>query len=204
MAHAHITRSPSIRSEPAGVPLDEFLALGADQDAEVIDGELIMISPQKLKNTLMAFSIAFSIGKFIEGKNLGVVSTEITYAPDIDDRKRRVRGSLVPDVGFISQERYAQQLATYGEDDFLRIAPDLAVEIVSPDDKYSELNRKIELYLQYGTRLLWVIDPKLQHARRITPKNPAGQIVTIDKTLSGDPVLPGWSISLKELLAGGK
>lgn len=202
MAEARITRDPTYQVNPPGIALDEYLALGSDQNAEVVDGELIMMSPQKLQNSEIAHALIFSIETFIRGKNLGKVFTELTYAPDIDDRKRRIRGSLVPDVLFISNDRYQQQVTTYGRKDFLRVAPEFVVEVVSPDDKYSLITRKAALYLQYGTQLVWVIDPQQGNARVITPGQPAGQIMGADTTLPGEPVLPGWSIRLKELLSG--
>jgi Uma2 family endonuclease len=204
MAQAQVTRTPSFHSDSPGVPLDAFIALGTDQVVEVIDGEMVMMSPQKLENTEIAHEIMFSIESLIHGKNLGKVFTEVTYSPDIDDRKRRVRGSLVPDVAFISMERYLEQIKKHGRKEFLRVAPDLVVEIISPDDKYSEISRKVELYLQYGTQLVIIIDPQLRNARVITSDNPSGLIVGEDAILSGEPVLPGWSISLKELLSGKK
>src|SRR5262249_28496152 len=110
---------------------------------------------------------------------------------------------LIPDVLFISNDRYQQQLTAYGKQDFLRVAPEFVVEVVSPDDKYSLITRKVALYIQYGTQLVWVIDPQQSNARVITPEQPAGIIMGEDVTLSGEPVLPGWSIQLRALLSAG-
>ena len=202
MAQAQVTRTPSSPADAAGVPIADYLALGSDQAAEVIDGELIMMSPQKVENTDIAHELVFSIEAFIHGKKLGRVYTEATYALDINERKGRVRGSLVPDVSFLSQKKYEEQIKKYGKRDFFRLAPEFVIEVVSEDDRYSEINRKVALYLQYGTQLVWVIDPQQGNARVITPDQPAGQIMAHDSTLSGEPVLPGWSIRLSELLGG--
>jgi Uma2 family endonuclease len=107
---------------------------------------------------------------------------------------------VVPGVLFISRDRYDEQLRKYGEQDFLRVTPEFVIEILSEDDKYTQVNKKVALYLRYGTQLVWVIDPQQRNARVITPEQPAGVIVGEEATLSGEPVLPGWSIRLKELL----
>ena len=202
MAQAQITHSSPAQPVLPGVPIKRLLEIGAEQAVEVIDGEMITMSPQKWHNTRIALDLYDALRPLVKANNLGRLATEATYALDVDDKRRRVRGSLVPDLSFMSRERYDEAMRVYGEQDFLRIAPDFAVEIVSADDKYTVVNRKVELYLKHGAQLVWVIDPQLRNARIATPENPGGQIVGDNATLTTDPIIPGFSINLSLLIDG--
>ncbi len=202
MAQTQAAHSPPSHPDSPGVPIRQLLEIGTEQAVEVIDGEMIVMTPQKWQNTRIALDLYDALLPLVKEQNLGRLATEATYALDVDEARRRVHGSLVPVLSFISRERYEEAMRTYGEQDFLRIAPDFAVEIVSPDDKYSVINHKVELYLHYGTRLVWIIDPQLRNARIITPDNPAGKLVDDKSTLSTGPVIAGFSIALSTLLDG--
>ncbi len=80
-------------------------------------------------------------------------------------------------------------------------APDLAVEILSPSNSASEMNYKVKTYLQYGSRLVWVIDPDKQ-LTTIYHKQ-AEQIITTHLTgegiLVGEDVLPDFRLPLRDL-----
>jgi Uma2 family endonuclease len=84
-------------------------------------------------------------------------------------------------------------------DDFADLAPDLAVEVVSPGDRPRHVLDKVGEYLEAGARLVWVIDPRkgkavvhrsLSDARELGPQD----------TLDGDDVLPGFSCRLADIL----
>jgi Uma2 family endonuclease len=85
-------------------------------------------------------------------------------------------------------------------------APDLAVEILSPSNSASEINYKVKSYLQYGSRLVWVIDPDRQLAT-IYHKQADGQILTthltIEGILNGEDVLPDFRLPMKDLFGRG-
>jgi len=204
MAQAHIAHPPPAPPVSPGVPIKRLLEIGAEQAVEVIDGEMIMMSPQKWQNTRIALDLYDALLPLVKRGNLGRLATEATYALDVDEKRRRVSGSLVPDLSFISRERYKEAMRVYGEQDFLRIVPDFAVEIVSPDDKYTVVNRKVELYLKHGAWLVWVIDPQLRNARIATPDNPGGQMVDDTAILTTDPLIAGFSISLSTLIDGAE
>ena len=100
-----------------------------------------------------------------------------------------------PDVAFVAWERIP--VARTG---FAELAPDLAVEVLSPNDRAGEILAKVADWLNAGTLLVWVIDPE----RRIaTVYRADGSALIVDDTsaLSGDEVLPGFVLPLAGLFA---
>jgi Uma2 family endonuclease len=100
----------------------------------------------------------------------------------------------VPDVSFIEAARLApnrdRSRAFQG-------VPTLAVEIMSPHDRWSELEEKAALYLSVGTKVVWLIEPE---KRRLTVRIPEGSTVLFDEDILEAPeILPGCKISLTEL-----
>jgi len=85
-------------------------------------------------------------------------------------------------------------------------APDLAVEILSPSNSASEMNYKVKTYLQYGSRLVWVIDPDKQLAT-IYHKQTDGQTLTthltLEGTLTGEDVLPDFRLPMRDIFGAG-
>lgn len=82
------------------------------------------------------------------------------------------------------------------------IAPDLAVEILSESNTASEMGRKRADYFRSGTRAVWTIDPRAEAAEVHLPDNGSRTLRQGD-TLTGDPVLPGFSVTLTNLFTGG-
>jgi Uma2 family endonuclease len=94
------------------------------------------------------------------------------------------------DVSFIRLDRLSVEEAHV--EGHLRIAPDLAVEVLSPRDLVYKVDRKIQLYRDAGVRLIWVVNPESRtvdiHRFGITP----GVIVRERDEISGDDVIPGF------------
>jgi Uma2 family endonuclease len=72
------------------------------------------------------------------------------------------------------------------------------VEVVSPSDRLADVLEKVEEYLTYGTRLVWVIDPEARKAIVFRPGQPP-ETVGADGTLSGEDVLPGFVLRLARI-----
>ncbi len=108
---------------------------------------------------------------------------------------------LAPDIGFIIAARIPPTLPG----GFVPFAPDLAVEVVSPGNTKDEIHKKVELYLRYGTRLVWIVDPKRQSIQVYQPNGADNQATVtylgIANTLDGAAVLPGFTLPLRELFA---
>jgi len=165
-----------------------YLPENTDKTLELIDGEIIEKMPSNPRSSYFASLINFHVMEFVLKNDLGYVTGEQGgYVISETD-------TFAPDVAFISKER--QPVLPY-EEGYNPIPPDLAVEVISPTDSYSEVATKVATYLRYGTLLVWVFDPKNETA---TVHSPNGvRVLKIDDTLDGGDVLPGFKLALKDI-----
>ena len=109
-----------------------------------------------------------------------------------------VRG---PDISFISlapSSAWPRMAPDRIPVQFIPGAPDLAVEILSPDDRWSEMEEKVADYLEAGARMVWLVDPREQ---RVVVRYPdrASIVIAADGTLGGEDVVPGFQLPLAGL-----
>ena len=169
--------------------VEEFWELYADKPYELVRGEVVEIMPTTYTHGSVASRIGTKLGRFVDGHSLGdVVSSQTGF--------RLLPNTLrAPDSAYISKTK----LATLTEPDrFLPFPPDLAVEVVSPGDTATEVQDKVNLYLDAGTRLVWVLYPNLKQAV-VHRANRTSQTVFVDGVLDGEDVLPGLRIALSDL-----
>ncbi len=83
---------------------------------------------------------------------------------------------------------------------FLRTAPDLAVEILSPDQDAGRFLDKIQFYLRQGVRCVWVVDPRRLTLTVLSLEEDAVVLTPAD-TLEGGEVLPGFALSVQDIFA---
>jgi Uma2 family endonuclease len=102
-----------------------------------------------------------------------------------------VRGA---DVLFISNERYVQRKSP----GYLDVAPDLVVEILSPNDRWTETTQKLREYFAIGVRLVWVADPQARNVYAYRALTDVREFTENDD-LPGDDVLPGFSVKVAQL-----
>jgi len=104
------------------------------------------------------------------------------------------RRLLCPDVAYVSNERDAP----VEDDEFFPYAPDLAVEVLSPDNTRPRVRRKARAYLANGARLVWAIDTR---RKNVTVFRSLGEpeILAGDVELSGEDVLPGFALRVADL-----
>ena len=102
-----------------------------------------------------------------------------------------------PDVAFVSRSRLPspEESVSFG-----RLAPDLAVEVLSPSNTATAILDKVEDYLEAGTRLVWVVEP---HRRSVTVYRSRNEIRLLGQgdELDGYDVLPGFSLQISEVFA---
>lgn len=168
---------------------EELLRLPKDgQRYELVDGELRAMSPAGWKHEVIVVRLAARLLAFVGPKRLGdVLGSNALYAMPSGNR----RG---PDVSFIVAGRLSPDSPP-----FPQLAPDLAVEVLSPGDKPREVLDKVGEYLQSGVRLVWVIDPAGRKAvvhRSLSGVREIGE----GDALEGEDVIPGFRCSLAEIL----
>ena len=168
---------------------EKFYELRGDGRYELIDGKVIEIMPPGFDHGTIAGNIFFALRTFVRANQLGRVSVEggfrLRRGPDM------VRS---PDVCFVSNARLENQRTVT----FLEGAPDLAVEVNSPNDKEAEFETKVALYFQAGTRTVWIVEPSTRTITVRTPDN-APVVYRIDDTLRGEPVLAGFEMPLGDV-----
>jgi Uma2 family endonuclease len=84
-------------------------------------------------------------------------------------------------------------------DTYLELAPDLVIEVLSPNDRPGEILAKVADWLEAGSRLVWVIDPE-RRIGRIYRQDGTESSITADGQLDGEDVLPGFSCPLAVIL----
>jgi Uma2 family endonuclease len=166
----------------------DWLRLPDRQRYELVDGILVE-KPMGFYETRVGFILGIFLEEFARAHALGIVVVEPGSV--------RVAGHIrLPDVAFFAwgnlPERRVPRVA------ILDIAPDLAVEVLSPSNTAGEMARKRGEYFRAGTRLVWEIEPELRQIRVYTDVD-ASATIGIDDTLTGEPVLPGFSLSVREL-----
>lgn len=158
---------------------------------ELIDGEEIDVTLPYHPHVKFQALLTGILIYFVLPRKLGEVFTEY-------HAKMTSESMLVPDVCFVSNERWALVL---DRKSYLPFAPDLAIEISSPGNSVHELKRKITLYFGAGARLVWVIYPDLEEVEVHHPDR-TSYTLSVNDVLTGDDVLPGLQIKLSEFFAG--
>ena len=100
-----------------------------------------------------------------------------------------------PDVAFLSTRRLAE---ARNITDYFPGSPDLVVEVVSPSDRLTEVAKKVAEWLEHGARLVFVVNPRQRTVAVHRPVQPI-RVLGIDDTLSGEDVVPGWSMAVGDL-----
>jgi Uma2 family endonuclease len=157
---------------------------------ELVRGELIEMAPTGALHGDVAGEIYYYIRHYVKLHHLGHVSAAET-GYELAREPYTVRA---PDVGFITRERAPVPTP----ERYWPLAPDLAVEVVSPSDRAQDIREKVLDFLNAGTRLVWIVYPQ---ARTIDVYRPGQdvQVVGLDGSLSGDDVLPGFTLSMQQL-----
>ncbi|MBA2448032.1 MAG: Uma2 family endonuclease [Chloroflexi bacterium] len=160
---------------------------------ELIDGELVEMAPAGGEHGYVAGHAYYRVRQFIEQQGLGgaVFAAETGFRIGRDPDRVRA-----PDVAYVAEARLAgARVRGYPE-----LAPDLAVEVVSPNDTAAEVHDKVADWLRVGVRLVWALYPTTRSAMVCTSDG-AARILGPDDLISGDPVVPGFACRVADLFA---
>jgi Uma2 family endonuclease len=158
---------------------------------ELIEGVLVEKAMGLKESTLAGFLLTL-LNTFIIPRNLGLVTGEggtMELAADL------VR---IPDVAFISWDRLPGRRIPSAP--VPRLAPNLAVEVLSRSNTPGEMKAKRQDYFAAGVELVWEIDPEKRTVAVYTSPTTATTLGPAD-TLDGGPVLPGFTLPLADLFA---
>ncbi len=165
------------------------------QRYELDDGELIVMTPTGDRHGIVTNWVAFLITSHVVEHDLGEVTSAETGFVLFTNPATGRDTVRAPDVGFITKARLTPLTGKY-----YRLAPDLAVEVVSPNDTARYIRRKANQFLQAGTRLFWVMYPD-DSDRLVDVYRPNQPTETFkgEDVLSGRDVLPGFAIKVSDI-----
>jgi Uma2 family endonuclease len=161
---------------------------------ELIAGELRAMAPSGEEHGGVAMTFGILLGQYVRTHRLGrVLAAEtgflLTQNPDT------VR---VADVAFIGRAR----AGTGPVRGYRPGTPDLAAEVVSPNDRPAEVAEKVATWLAHGTRMVIVLDP-FRRTVAVHRSFTEVRYLTADEVLDGGDVVPGWRVPVRELFATG-
>lgn len=176
---------------------EEFLIMPDAVNYELVDGNLVERN-MGMESSKIAARILVLLGIFMENCNLGhLFTTDASYQcfPDDPSKVRR------PDVSFIQFGRLPGERVPRGH---CRIAPDLAVEVISPGDLADDVEEKVAQYIRAGIRLIWIVYPSTRtvrvHRPRSSPLGPVSEL-SEGEAIEGEDVVPGFSCPIAKFFA---
>jgi len=182
---------PSV-SSPTPMTAEQLLLVSIPgKRVELVRGLLLVREPAGLRQGRVVATLSRRLSDHVEASGAGQVyvgDTGFTLARHPDTVR-------APDIAFIRRERIPDPEPPGYPD----LAPDLAVEVLSPSNRPGEVLAKIADWLSAGTRLVWVIDPERRLAR-VYRQDGTEAIVTGNEVLRGEDVLPGFACTLDAIL----
>ena len=162
-------------------------------------GELITLSPGNKRHGKYAMRLSIPLGAWVYAHGLGELYTAETgfqLGADPDDVQ-------APDLAYATREH--ADAAERAEGAYFPGGPDLAVEVVSPHDTYTEVDDTVNAWLAAGTRVVVVINPRRQRVSIHRPGAAPGQAevttLTETDTLTIPDLFPGWSLPVTAIFA---
>jgi len=174
--------------------LDEAAVARLEGRFECIDGRFVEKGPMGAQANELAFLLMWHLMTHVRAHRLGRCFGENCVYRIFEDPRR----SRIPDGSFIRAGRLPDDRSPRGD---IRIAPDLALEVVSPNDVVENLNERIGDLLRAGTRLLWVIVPGTRNAY-VYRADGTVSLISEGDALDGEDVVPGFTYRLGDLFDG--
>jgi Uma2 family endonuclease len=170
---------------------EQFMALPEDDNLhEYVNGELIVVANSGVEHGYLALTLGYFLTGFVRSHRLGVTCDSSTAF------KMKTGNKRSPDLAFIAKERL-QGLKRLPKG-FFEGAPDLAVEIISPNNTFAEIHNKLVEYFENGTRLVWVILPDEECVLVYHQPKPS-KLLQVEDSLDGEAVITGFQLPLIEL-----
>jgi Uma2 family endonuclease len=171
---------------------DELLGLPDDRVFEFVNQSPVEMSMGAESEYIGALFVRW-LGNHCIAHNLGWVFGGKTGYRCFPHDDKLVR---IPDASFVAAGRFEEGRPP--RQGFIRIPPDLAVEVLSPNDLAEEVEEKLADYRKAGVKLVWVVSPT---AKTVMVRRPDGHCTLLDETgtLSGEDVLPGFTGNVADL-----
>ncbi len=173
------------------ITADQLLEMPRQPRMELVKGELVEMSPIGGEHGYLASRLWRLLDAFNAKHNLGFLAPEVGYILSRDPDTVRA-----PDLAFVSSARLPEPRRR----GYLDVAPDLAIEILSPGDRPGQTLHKVAEYLNAGVRLVWIIDPE---GKEVTSYRANGRtrVYSGDDEVPGEDVLPEFSFKPSHLFS---
>ena len=170
--------------------VEEFMNIDDDyRRHELIKGELLTMTPPKPLHGRIVANLTFLLMQHARANRLGDVHGESGYHLERDPDT-----VLGPDVSFVSAERVDRTDEHYYDG-----PPDLAIEVLSPGDRKGYVERKLAVYLERGTRSVWLVNPRYRTVEVISLFNDRRMLHEDDELV--DDTVPGFRVKVSEIFA---
>src|SRR5213595_31298 len=183
---------PLMSPPPPLMTADELLRTHVPHKCtELVRGVLVVREPAGSRHGLVTMNLGAELAVYAKQTGAGAVyaaETGFKLATNPDTVR-------APDIAFVTRDRLPPPDAT----GYPALAPDLAVEVLSPGDRPGEVLAKVADWLTAGTRLVWTVDPERRVAR-VYRHDGSETLVTAEGALDGEDVLPGFSCTLASIL----
>ncbi len=156
---------------------------------ELVRGELHTMSPPGEEHGWLMMTVGALLSQHVRERGLGRVHGDLGCKLEVDPDTVRA-----PDVAFIRQER----LAGPPQPGYWLGAPDLVVEVISPNDRYSEVDEKVAMWLEHGARMVLAVNPRWHTVLVHGPVQPV-RLLTDEDVLDGEDVVPGWRLPVRDV-----
>jgi Uma2 family endonuclease len=161
---------------------------------EIVNGQVVEVPAMSAYSTLIASRIDHRLHPFVEAHQTGTVVSEMLFILDAErDLRRR------PDVAFVSASRWPLDRPVPETGDW-NVVPDLAVEVVSPNDVFDDLLAKLHEYFQAGVRQVWIVASSHKQVQ-VYDSPTRVRIIAAPDELDGGQILPGFHLPVVELFA---
>ena len=158
---------------------------------ELVCGEVRTMAPAGSAHGRVAVNVTWSLTGHVRSRNLGVVfAAETGFKIGTDPDTVRA-----PDVAFVRRERVEAAGEVEG---YWPGAPDLAVEVVSSNDRFAEVEEKVAAWLASGTRMVLVVNPRGRTVAVRTSEKEA-RILAEGEIVDGGEVVPGWTLPVSDV-----
>jgi len=169
------------------VTVDELEKMSLPMPAELYNGKVVFKMANPLHGAIQ-WTIGGELYIYLKKNPRGVAFTEAHFKlwPERDDHAR------IPDVAFIVKERLPKDWLHYPA-----MAPDLAVEVLSPTDSFEATMEKVDEYLRQGTQIVWVVITSTREVLVCTTKGKQ----TVADVLTAPDLLPGFELPVQTIFA---